>query len=167
MNIMDINLEKVSESQIFELCEFAKEIWTEHYLPIIGQKQIDYMLDKFQSERAVKNQINDGYLYYFIKADSEKCGYIALHPENDSLFLSKFYIHKSFRGNGIGKRTFDFVKDLAGQFNLSKIKLTVNKYNSDSVSIYEKLGMKNVDSVVSDIGNGFVMDDYIFEYSLG
>ena len=49
----------------------------------------------------------------------------------------------------------------------NKIRLTVNKYNQYTIDAYNKWGFKTVDSVVTDIGNGFVMDDYIMEYEIG
>lgn len=163
---MGFELEKVGEKKISELCKLAKTIWSEHYLPIIGQAQVDYMLENFQSEKAVSEQIKDGYLYFLIKSDGENCGYLAIQPQGDKLFLSKFYIHSDFRGRGLGRKTFDFVVEFARKLNLPKIKLTVNKYNDNSVAVYKKLGLKIADSIVSDIGNGFVMDDYVFEYEI-
>lgn len=44
-----------------------------------------------------------------------------------------------------------------------KIQLTVNKHNINSINAYKKWGFKTIDSVVTDIGSGFVMDDYIME----
>ena len=35
-----------------------------------------------------------------------------------------------------------------------------------AVHIYKKWGFKKVDEDVTDIGNGYVMDDYILEYTL-
>ena len=163
---MDINFVEVEDNQIDELYELAKEIWTEHYLPIIGQEQIDYMLEKFQSKSAVLQQKTIGYKYFLIKENAKNCGYIAVQPQEDLLFLSKFYIHKDYRGKGLGRKSYDFVAKLAKRLNLPKIKLTVNKFNDNSVAVYKKLGFVLVDSIVSDIGNGFVMDDFVFEHSV-
>ena len=33
-------------------------------------------------------------------------------------------------------------------------------------NLYEHLGFRKVREQVTDIGNGFVMDDYVFEYSI-
>jgi RimJ/RimL family protein N-acetyltransferase len=49
---------------------------------------------------------------------------------------------------------------------LNKIALTVNKNNVNSIKAYEKMGFKNVGSVVQDIGSGYVMDDYKMEKTL-
>lgn len=55
---------------------------------------------------------------------------------------------------------------IARQYNKKAIKLTVNKYNTNTIKIYEKWGFKTVEAVVTDIGNNFVMDDYIMKYEL-
>ena len=58
-------LEAVSTPEQIDLTvRLAKDIWQQHYLSMIGQAQIDYMLDKFQSPSAIQQQINSGYLYF-------------------------------------------------------------------------------------------------------
>ena len=52
------------------------------------------------------------------------------------------------------------IKELA---NRKPIRLTVNKYNKNSIAAYRKWGFKIIDSVVTDIGSGFVMDDFIMQ----
>jgi RimJ/RimL family protein N-acetyltransferase len=44
---------------------------------------------------------------------------------------------------------------------IGKIALAVNKRNSNAIAAYEKWGFHIEQSVVKDIGNGFVMDDFI------
>ena len=56
-----------------------------------------------------------------------------------------------------------FIQDKAEQLGYSSISLTVNKYNEASIKAYEKMGFKKVKDIVIDIGNGFVMDDYLME----
>jgi RimJ/RimL family protein N-acetyltransferase len=74
--------------------------------------------------------------------------------------LSKLYVKKEFRGKQIGKATLHFIDAEAKQNNLKSIQLKVNKYNTKSIEAYEKLGFKKVKATITDIGNGFVMDDY-------
>jgi RimJ/RimL family protein N-acetyltransferase len=59
-----------------------------------------------------------------------------------------------------------FIEDLAKQMHLGKITLTVNKSNINSIAAYQKIGFKNAGSVVTDIGAGFVMDDFIMDKAL-
>ena len=157
-----------TDEQIKELCELAKKIWNEYSICFINQEQIDYMLEKFQSEDAVKNQINfQRYQYFFLEEDGENFGYFALQPQKDSLFLSKIYIDKEHRGKGYVRKAFNnAIVEIAKEKELPKITLTVNKYNLPSIAVYEKLGFLRTKSVETDIGNGYIMDDYIYEFEL-
>lgn len=154
------------DSQIKTLEQLCREIWTEHYISIIGIEQINYMLKKFQSFTAIKEQIKNNYEYYFVKSGNDTKGYIGIQPQNDSLFLSKYYIKACERGKGFGRKAFEFVKEKCIQKSLPAISLTVNKHNTVSIGVYEKMGLKKVKSVVTDIGSEYIMDDYIFEYTL-
>ena len=141
----------------------AKEIWTEYYTPIIGRQQVDYMLDRFQSRQAIAGQIKEGVLYFLIRTADAFIGYIAVHPKEDELFLSKIYVRSTERRKGYGRKAVRFAESLAKERNLSRIVLTVNKNNVSSIKAYEKTGFKNAGSIIQDIGNGFVMDDYKME----
>ena len=157
--------EEVKPNEIKTLAELASEIWHEYWPCILSDGQIDYMVEKFQSEKAINNQIKKGnYTYFYIIYSSQKAGYIGLSKEQDYLFLSKVYIKKEYRHKGIGTKAFDFIKQYGKKNGKNKIRLTVNKYNKNTINAYEKWGFETVDSVVTDIGNGFVMDDYIMEY---
>ncbi len=141
----------------------AKNIWTEHYTPIIGKEQVTYMLDKFQSVHAIENQIKNGSKYYLIIHQELPVGYFSFQLKESHLFLSKLYILGAARGNGIGKKALAFMVSQATLNGLYKIQLTVNKYNTNAIKSYEKMGFINTSAVIQDIGNGYVMDDYILE----
>ena len=142
------------------LAKLTSEIWHEYWPIILSSEQIDYMVEKFQSEEAITEQIkNENYQYYFINRNGENVGYVGISPKEEYLFLSKLYLKKEFRHLGFGRKTIAALKD----FGFKKIRLTVNKYNKNTIDAYFKYGFKIIDSVVSDIGNGFVMDDYIME----
>ncbi|MDY6902817.1 MAG: GNAT family N-acetyltransferase [Cyanobacteriota bacterium] len=145
---------------ISQVAKLAREIWNQHYLPVIGKAQVDYMLETIQSEDAIKQQINEGYQYYLIYNDQVESGYFSVIDKGEKLFLSKLYLLDSCRGKGIGKQAIDFIKS---SFDNPIIQLTVNKNNSDSIVFYKKIGFEIVDDVVMDIGNAFVMDDYVME----
>jgi O-acetyl-ADP-ribose deacetylase (regulator of RNase III)/predicted acetyltransferase len=149
------------------VADLAFTIWNEHYIPIIGQKQVDYMVNSFQSTEAIEKQINnENYEYYLIEHLSKPSGYISIKLMGNELFLSKFYIIKGKRGNGLGKEGLKFVVNRAKELGASAITLTVNKYNINSIKAYEKMGFKNTGAIVSDIGAGFVMDDFKMRYDL-
>ncbi len=150
----------ISSDDIKTTEKLAREIWTQHYHPIIGQAQVEYMLNKYQSYDSINQSINDGYIYYLAYYKEGPCGYSAIRKDN-GVFLSKFYVRESHRGLGIGKTMMNTIIDYANENNLDRIWLTCNKFNSNALEIYKKLGFEIVDSIVTDIGNGFVMDDYV------
>lgn len=143
------------------LADLAHKIWNEYWPCILTQAQIDYMVEKFQSQKAIKNQIeNENYTYYFLTVDGEIVGYTGVCDRGEYLFLSKLYIKKEFRHKGYGKLAFEKIKSLG--FN--RIQLTVNKQNKNTINAYLKYGFEIINEDVTDIGNGFVMDDFIMEY---
>ena len=156
-------IEVSTENQIETVESLAREIWTEHYVPIIGKEQVDYMLDRFQSKQAISEQIKTGFLYFLIREDDELVGYIGVQPKIEGLFLSKLYVKSSKRRRGCGNKAIRFIEKLAKKRKLAKVVLTVNKNNLNSIKAYEKFGFRNVASIIQDIGKGFVMDDYKME----
>lgn len=86
------------KEQIAVVAVLAEEIWREHFTSIIGKAQVDYMLEKFQSEQAICEQVKKGFLYYLIKTNNCHVGYFGVLPTDESLLLSKFYIRSSERG---------------------------------------------------------------------
>lgn len=162
--VIEMTIEPVlNDSQIEIVVNLAYEIWNEHFIPIIGKAQVDYMLEKFQSRKAVTEQIENGFLYYLIGINNDSIGYIGIHPKQEALFLSKIYIRSSDRGKGYGRKAIQFLEKLAQEKGLRRITLTVNKNNTDTIKAYEKFGFRNLGSVVQNIGNGFIMDDYGME----
>lgn len=159
-------VEVKAANEIDVVVELANRIWNEYYTPIIGKEQVDYMLSKFQSREAMQKQIEEkGYRYFLSLYGGKHAGYFAIQPDDEkaSMFLSKLYVVKEFRGRGIGRASVSHVEDICKNSGLDSIWLTVNKYNEDSIKAYKKLGFVIVEAVVQDIGNGFVMDDYIME----
>ncbi|MBN2851645.1 MAG: GNAT family N-acetyltransferase, partial [Clostridia bacterium] len=138
-----------------------EKIWTEHYTPIIGAKQVSFMLDKFQSAKKIESDCKDnGFLYLMPYYQEVLAGYAAVKVINNTLFLSKFYIHKDFRGLKIATYLFEHIKKIAKSNQCRTIWLTVNKNNMTSIAVYMHFGFHIIDELVTDIGHGFVMDDY-------
>jgi GNAT superfamily N-acetyltransferase len=149
-----------AEPFISSVESLARKIWPEHYTPIIGKAQVDYMLGKFQSRKAISSQLDEGYFYYLIHSSSgEPIGYLSVTPQDSDFFLSKFYIVSFHRGKGYGRQTMDFVQTLAQKRGFARITLTVHKRNP-SVAVYQKMGFSILHPIVTDIGEGYVMDDF-------
>lgn len=153
---------KVTTKEEFVKVEIlAKEIWMEHFTPIIGENQVSYMLNKFLTHEVMMHAANEeDYAFYQMMDENDLFGFISIHPEKDMLFLSKLYIRKDQRGNGYARKSLEFIEALAKEMNLKGIWLTCNKYNDHTLAIYKRLGFEIFDEAVNDIGHNFVMDDY-------
>jgi len=157
----------VTDSEIHDIAVLAEEIWHEHFTDIIGEEQVNYMVDKFQSYPALKEQIQNGYEYYQIHSGSTMAGYTGVHEDDGALFLSKLYIKKDCRGQHLASEAFRYLTALCRKRGLSRIWLTCTKHNANTLAVYSHLGFSITDEQVADIGNGFVMDDYILTYEMG
>ena len=151
-------------SQVADVARMAHEVWNEHYVPLIGQAQVDYMVAKFQSSAAMQAQIDSGYEYFQLRQGAESIGYAAIrHDAADSrVFVSKLYVLAAHRRSGSGRQSLELIDRMARERGATHLWLTVNKGNS-SVRAYERLGFRIVDAMVVDIGGGYLMDDYKME----
>lgn len=160
-----VPLRKGDEEGIAAMSKLAEGIVREHFDPIIGEAQNSYMIEKFNSPAAVKQQLEDGYRYFFVKKDDADIGFIAFYPRGTAMYLSKFYLKKSERGIGYARRMLEFVTEAAKAENLQSVELNVNR-NNPVCAIYEKLGFEILREDKKDIGNGFFMDDYLYSLKL-
>lgn len=152
-----------------EVAVLAREIWQQHYTPLIGAQQVAYMLDRFQSADRIWQDICNGQLTYSkLEQDGRPIGYMAVRLDliQASCFLSKIYIKDTFRGRGFARLFLDRLIEECRALGIGQIWLTVNKGNSGSIAAYQKMGFSREEAIVTDIGNGFVMDDYVMRLDL-
>ena len=152
-----------TKTQFADIAELADIIWREHYIPIIGLEQVDYMMKNYQSAEAMYAQFIDGYHYFMIYYNDQFVGYISIKKEAKSLFLSKIYISKEYRGKKIGTSAMNFIEEKAIEMNCKSIMLGVNRFNVNTIAAYKAMGFKIIGEMITDIGNGFIMDDYKME----
>ncbi len=163
MELIEVTL--ADKALISELSAVATAIVRDYYDPLLGKAQNDYMLEKFQSEHAIAEQLAEGYRYYLVRDEGRDAGFMGFYPKPGSMYLSKLYLDRDSRGRGLGRRMLDFVVSQARAENLPAVTLNVNKYN-DTVQIYEAMGFRRVRSEKNDIGSGYYMDDYVYQLDL-
>ena len=154
-------IHRIKEGETEQLSALASRIVKEHYDPILGAKQNDYMIEKFQSVAALEEQLLHGYEYYFVTEDGQNVGFIAIAEKEGMLYLSKFYLDRAWRGKKIGSAMMSFVKEEAKKRRLSAVFLNVNKHNDSTIAIYKSLGFTLLREEKNPIGEGYYMDDYV------
>jgi len=165
----DITLRPAGAEDIPLIRDLAGRIWREHYPGIITHAQIDYMLERMYAASVIAEEIGSkGYRYVLAMAEGEAVGFAAYvhEPAAQAVKLSKLYLLPSLHGKGIGRKMLQQVKDDAVRQGAKSVYLFVNKRNRKAIASYERFGMKKAEEVVTDIGGGFVMDDFRMELAL-
>lgn len=150
-------VKEVKNIKDIELIEtMAKNIWMECFINMISIDQIEYMTKKYLSVEAIKSYITDNYIFKLIISDADIIGFYSYKDMGEYIFLSKLYLKKEFRKNGFATEIIKILKE----YN-KPIKLNVNKNNILAIPFYIKVGFIITESVKTDIGSGYYMDDYV------
>ena len=158
--------EILSQADVLRLSYVACEVWREANISFCTPEQVEYMIEKYQSFEAISGQLIYGYRYFLLEEDGDILGYFGIHPQGERLFLSKFYILKQNRGRGLFSIGLQHMIDICKENNLKSIYLTVNRNNRHAYEVYLAKNFKVVAEECTDIGCGFVMDDYIMELEI-
>ncbi len=158
---MQFTLIKATNKDYLVIQKLAIEIWNKHYVPIIGQEQVDYMLKKMYSVEAIDEQINTkSQNFYLIESEGAAIGFVSFTPiTNGEFWLNKFYVLQQNQAKGFGTKVFKECLQLLG--NPSKIKLTVNRQNYKSINFYFKNGFVIEEVADFNIGDGYYMNDFV------
>ncbi|WP_332024838.1 GNAT family N-acetyltransferase [Kaistella sp.] len=159
------SLVKATEKDIPLIRNLAEKSWNSAYSRILTQEQIAYMLSQMYSAMEISAHLqNPDYHYYLIFNDNKAVGFIGYehHYEPKTTKLHRIYLIEEAKGKGCGKTALNFLKKQTSEKGDSRIILNVNKENS-AKSVYESQGFNIYEEGVFDIGNGFVMDDYLME----
>lgn len=159
-----VKLIKAKEKDLTLIADLAKIIWNEHYVAIIGQQQVDYMLDKIYNLESLKDQVHaKKHQFYLIESNQNNIGFVSISSENNQdFFIHKFYVLTQQSNRGIGSRVLDLI---VAMFSPKSLSLTVNRQNYKSINFYFKNGFKIERVADFDIGNGFVMNDFVMAKS--
>ena len=158
-----------NSSHLSIIKELAYAIWPSAYGEILSPEQLTYMLSMFYSETALKQQMEEKkHVFYLVKNDAEKfVGFVAyeINCEPHKTKIHKIYVLPETQGTGVGKLFFNLVVEKAKENNQKAVFLNVNKYNN-AKQFYEKLGFTITKEEVIDIGNNYIMDDYVMEVEI-
>ena len=111
-----ISLLKTSDAALDDIAAMAKIIWQKHYIDIIGEAQVQYMLNKFYSHDALIKQVNDGQIFNFIMSNEQAIGFIAYTLQADQIcFINKYYILPEHQGKSVGSKCLNLLEGIINQ----------------------------------------------------
>lgn len=161
------------------LSDLADEIWRECYAELLTAAQIDYMLEWMYAPDHLRDEIeSQGIEYFWLRESSSSgdeakspCGFLAFGSgeSDDEIFLHKLYVNADLRGKGVGAAAMAWLVeqgDRSAGRCFSKIRLRVNRGNQPAIRAYQRAGFEIAEELRSDIGGGFVMDDFVMVKTL-
>jgi GNAT superfamily N-acetyltransferase len=160
---------RATEADLPAISELAAVIWRACYPGIITTEQIDYMLARMYSLDVLRDEIrSQGIRYDFLLVDGKPVGFASYGPTSEPgvIKLHKLYLLPELHGRGLGSRLLQQVEREVRAGAGRRLILSVNKRNARAIAAYQRNGFVTADSVVTDIGGGFVMDDYIMAREL-
>ena len=161
IEIIEANVEQLDIVQ-----GIAQKTWPIAYKDVISSAQIEYMLEMMYSKSALKEQMEVKKHHFILaKKENEVLGFASYEFNCNSVGktkIHKLYVLPEIQGSGIGVKLVNFLSEKAKENHQSTIFLNVNKYNP-AQKFYKKIGFVIAYEEVIDIGNNFIMDDFVME----
>jgi GNAT superfamily N-acetyltransferase len=166
----------MSPANLFVVQAFEKDIpliqqltyavWPQTYKHILTQEQIHYMLDMMYSTEALSKQMKEGHQFILVQEENKYIAFASYAYYKPQVYkLHKIYALPDQQGKGIGKFIINHITAQIKPLGATVLQLNVNRYNK-AKGFYEKLGFKIISEEDIDIGNNYLMNDYVMELSL-
>jgi GNAT superfamily N-acetyltransferase len=155
----------VAKSQLEIIQDLAKAIWPDAYGAILSKEQLEFMMEMMYSLDSLENQLKNNNVFLLVKEENEFLGFASYElnfNNSNKTKIHKLYILPTIQGKGVGKNLIFYIQEIAKKGNNSALILNVNKYNK-AKDFYLHNQFEITDSLVVDIGNGYVMDDFVME----
>jgi diamine N-acetyltransferase len=146
--------------------ELTHQVWPQTYAAIISQAQIDYMLEMMYSPASLHKQMAEGAQFIIIYEKEIPVGFASYQQVKPAMYkLHKLYVLPSQQGKGTGRYIIDYICHQIREAGGFTLHLQVNRRNK-ARDFYEKNGFTVIEEFDFEIGNGYVMDDYVMEKKL-
>lgn len=160
---------EATTDHIYNIQVLSNVIWPATFSNILSQEQISYMMDMMYSTSSLEKQMNElNHHYLLAEEDGEYLGYLSYelnYKGTPITKIHKIYVLPSVQGKGVGRLFIDAVSKLALKNSNTLLSLNVNRYNK-AIDFYKRMGFDFFTSENIDIGNGFLMEDYVMNKDL-
>lgn len=143
----------------------AHQTWPNTFAEILTTKQIDYMLDWMYHKAILEKNYDDGHQFYAYFENNLAIGFMAIQVnllEGKSMKIHKLYVLPNQQGKGVGYKLIQKAIEIANNLEQKNVFLNVNRFNK-AVDFYKRVGFSILKEENIEIGNGFLMEDYVME----
>ncbi len=158
-------IKKAEFNDISIIREIAQITWPVAFGEILSKEQLAYMMEMMYSQQVLENQLLHGHEFYLFLEEERVLGFMGIeknYKNQNQLKIHKLYILPAEQGKKIGEKLILFAENICLEEQIQKLTLNVNRYNK-ALHFYEKLGFENVKSEDIEIGNGYLMEDFVME----
>jgi ribosomal protein S18 acetylase RimI-like enzyme len=149
--------------------QLAEQTFHVTYLPLQPKEKVEYLFAIMYSPASLSNQMKNGQKFIIAKEGIEHLGFasyeINCKKTGITTKIHKLYVLPSTQGKGVGKKLISAIAGIAKENKNETLSLNVYRQNP-AIDFYEKVGFKKVDEVNIDVGNGFMMNDYVMEKNI-
>jgi GNAT superfamily N-acetyltransferase len=163
-----MSIKLLSEDEMDQVQQLAYATWPDTFKNILSEEQIKYMLEWMYDLETLRKQAESGHQFYLYLENSVPLGFIGIephHPTVDSLKIHKLYVLPESQGSGVGKKLIAQAEKVAKELGIDKLILNVNRFNK-AVEFYKHFGFVVDRQEDIDIGNGYLMEDFVMIYTL-
>ena len=161
-------IKKIDSSEVEIVHDLAHRIWPSTFRDILTEDQIAYMLNWMYDPETLKKQMADGHLFFVAEENGKSIGFMGIqpnYPDHHSTKIHKLYVLPEIQGKGIGRQLIQTSMEVAQEEGNDRLILNVNRFNK-AVSFYERIGFEILYEENIDIGNGYLMEDYVMALSI-
>jgi GNAT superfamily N-acetyltransferase len=155
----------VTKEELPIIQELAQIIWPATYDAILSKEQFSYMMEMMYSIDSLQKQLANGKVFLLIGDANKELGFASYELNFDAsnaTKIHKLYVLPTMQGKGIGKILIEHIENIAVKAANDCLVLTVNRFNK-AKDFYLKSGFQVITEKQIDIGNNYIMDDYIME----
>lgn len=159
---------EANTSQLPLIAQLAYAIWPVAYGEILSKEQLTYMLGKFYSLEALTDQLEKrNHVFLLIEENERFVGFASYESniENHKTKIHKIYVLPETQGKGFGVQLINEIETRAKKSQNDILFLNVNRFNKAQY-FYKKLGFEIAFEEDIEIGNGYLMEDFVMEKKL-
>lgn len=150
---MNVDIAPLRLDEAEAVAELARAVWQATYPAIIGQAQVDYMLDQRYKPGLIRQLLARGDLWLAAHAGAELVGFAHGYALQDGDYkLDKLYVASAWQRHGIGGELIRAVAERAARHGSRRLLLRVNRQNQAAIDAYLKHGFQVATVIVEDIG---------------